>query len=297
MNSAPSFLVRFYRYQAERFPVVFILLTLFPAILSSGAVTTGRFAAVPTALALAASVLYLLHIRIIDEHRDFEHDSAHHPARPMQRGTITKGELEKSDMAAMGIILAIGAFSGPLALFLACVMLLYSYCAGREFFLGERLRCHYFLYNAVNLVQMLFMQIFVYAIFADSLPFTALIAAHFAFTSIGTLILEFVRKIKIPGEDGSGKDTYTHHLGFRSSLVIHTTLVALGALIFVYATSLTNLEVSSAAMVAGIFALLTLTAAWLHDAKRVRRTEQFLQLAFVAGYGAFNLVLAFAVFG
>ncbi|MEK9177161.1 MAG: hypothetical protein AAB923_02595 [Patescibacteria group bacterium] len=297
MNKAVSFISRFYRYQSERFPVLVILATLAPALASSGAVALGTLSWGPFATALVVSLLYLFHIRALDERRDFGHDTVHHAARPMQTGLITRAELARADFVAVLGILGLALWAGPAAFAYAAFALLYAHLAGNEFFLGERLRERYFLYNAVNLVQMLLMQVLVYALFSGWFVVTPLIVAHFAFTSTGTLILEFVRKLKIPGEDGPGKDTYTHYLGFSASLVIHASLILVNVLLFIRLMAFAGGSSSLATLVAVFFTALSVFLALAHYAKPRRVTEVLLQLAFVVGYGVMNVMVAFAILG
>ncbi len=98
---------RFNAYQRERFPIIVLAISLLPAVFSSAAVVSSH----PTLLAglgaLLASVAYLLHIRVIDEHRDFEHDNQHHVGRPVQINTISKNELQIVDMVAVFFLIAI----------------------------------------------------------------------------------------------------------------------------------------------------------------------------------------------
>ena len=188
-----TILNRFYSYQKERFPMIILTLSLFPAILSSGVVVSSHPSILKALMALIASVAYLLHIRVIDEHRDFGHDSTHHVTRPIQTGLISKKELQKIDILAVAVLLGIAIISGGYALLLAITMLCYSYFAGKEFFLGEKIRQYFFFYNGVNLVQMILMQFFVYLIFTNTLPLGSLLFAHFLFTTIGTILFEFMR--------------------------------------------------------------------------------------------------------
>ena len=87
-SSITALAYRFYVYQRERFPLVALVPSLIPAVLSSGVVVLSHPTLLQGAIALLGSVLYLLHIRIIDEHRDFTHDNEHHAKRPTQAVVI-----------------------------------------------------------------------------------------------------------------------------------------------------------------------------------------------------------------
>ena len=284
---------KFYIYQKDRFPVFILAFSLFPAILSSGAITSSCPTFFEMSLALIASIAYLLHIRIIDEHRDFEHDNTHHIKRPVQAGVISKEELRYIDTLAVLILLGIGLSSGTSALVVVITMLGYSYLAGKEFFIGEKIRKYFFTYNAVNLFQMLLMQVFVYAIFANPLQVNKLLIAHFLFTTIGTIVFEFVRKLKIPGDDGSGKDTYTWYLGFKRSIVIYQILLLLNSLLFFWVATFISSNVVMLTSFAVGMVLLASLSTLIHSIKKTRQTDQLMQLSFLLLYGVFNIAIYF----
>jgi len=284
---------RFYAYQKDRFPLIILAISLFPAILSSGAIMSYHPTFLQMGYALIASITYLLHIRIIDEHRDFDHDNVHHSTRPLQIGLISKDELRYVDILAVSIFIFTAINIGYLALAVAIIMLGYSYLAEKEFFIGEKIRRYFFGYNAVNLVQMLLMQVFVYTVFANPFPFNKLIIFHFLFTSIGTIIFEFVRKLKIPGDDGSGKDTYTWYLGFNRSISIYQALLFLNAtLFFLVATTISTHTIILLFFAFGL-AILTVPSILIHKRKKTHLTDQIMQLSFLLLYGVFNIAIYF----
>jgi hypothetical protein len=288
-----QFIRKFYIYQKERFPLAVLALSLFPAILSSGAVMTTHPTLFQMSLALVASVAYLLHIRIIDEHRDFIHDNVHHATRPIQIGIISRKELRYIDFLAIFILVAISVIAKQSAVIIVIIMLGYSYLASKEFFIGEKIRQYFFGYNIVNLVQMLLMQVFVYTIFSNPFPLSKLTIFHFLFTSVGTIIFEFVRKLKIPGEDGSGKDTYTYYLGFDKSMIIYQILLIINAsLFFLVATTISSDTLSILLTALGLLVAIV-PSIMIHKMKKTQLTDQVMQLSFLILYGAFNLIIYF----
>jgi hypothetical protein len=276
--------------------MIILAFSLFPAILSSGAVLVAHPPILRAAMALIASILYLLHIRVIDEHRDFHHDNTHHTHRPVQTGVISKEELGKIDIVAVIILIGIAAFSGTYALGLAFVMLFYSYLAGKEFFFGEKIRQYFFFYNVVNLVQMLLMQLFVYAVFVGAFSFNRLVLAHFLFTTVGTITFEFVRKLKVPGDDGTGKDTYTWHLGFGTSIISYIILALTNIFLFLKVVRLISNQSLAWLILSGFLGIILLLLGVIHWIKRKHLTDQLLQLSFLLSYGILNLIIYFLKF-
>lgn len=285
----------FYSYQKERFPIVILGLSFLPAILSSGAVVATQIEIKFVLIALVVSIAYLLHVRIIDEFRDYEHDLKHHKDRPVSTGVVTLKELRVINWLAIVAVPLVSLYASSEALLIAVVMLFYSYFARKEFFLGLQFRKHFYLYNAVNLVQMLLLQVLVYTLANPSFSFTALVTVHFLFTATGTIIFEFLRKVKSPGDDGTGKDTYTWFLGLNNALLIYAVFATMNILLFVKAmflieTSITYWIPLSAALVIGTYSTLL-----INKMRKEEKTNQSMQLSFMVMYGAFNILLFLAI--
>ena len=284
---------RFYFYQKLRFPVVILSLSLLPAILSSGTIVTANPPVFQVAGVLITSILYLLHIRVIDEYRDFSHDNIHHNLRPVQTGHISIKELQIIDIYAMVIFLAIAIFAGIYSFFVGVFMLIYSYLASKDFFIGEKLRQHFFIYNGINIIQMFLLQFFAYTIFAGSISFTTLLILHYIFTCIGSIIFEFVRKLKIPGTDGTGKDTYTWYLGFNNAIIVYLIFVLLNTVFFYQIMIIITGQNTLWLFFSFVLFCISLLFALVHLIKKATHTEQLMQLSFLIVYAIFNLVIYF----
>lgn len=293
MKKAIATSQKFYSYQKERFPIAILGLSLLPAALSSAVIVSTHPTGIQVVLAVVASLAYLLHIRVIDEHRDYGHDNIHHTTRPIQAGVISREELWYVDFVAVAILIITAAIAGWSALITVAIMLTYSYLAGKEFFVGEKIRRSFFVYNGANLLQMLLMQIFVYSVFANPIPLNLLVLTHFLFTTIGTVVFEFVRKLKIPGDDGTGKDTYTWYLGFNNSMAIYLLLVLLNAALFFKISTMLSSHLVGLLIFSVCAASLTSFTVLIHWLKKQRQTDQLMQLSFLLMYGAFNLAIYF----
>ncbi|NCS31874.1 UbiA family prenyltransferase [bacterium] len=284
----------FYIYQKERFPIVVLGLSFLPAILSSGAVVASQAEFKFVLIALIISVVYLLHVRIIDEFRDYEHDLRHHKERPVSSGIISLKELRVIDWLAIVAVPLASLYSGTGALLIAVAMLLYSYFARKEFFLGLQFRRYFYLYNAVNLVQMLLLQILVYTIANPSFSFTTLVTVHFLFTTTGTIIFEFLRKVKSPGNDGTGKDTYTWFLGLNNALLIYAAFATFNILLFVKTMFLIQTEITYWIPIAIALVVGTYSTLFINKMRKEKKANQLMQLSFMVMYGSFNILLFLA---
>lgn len=287
-----SFFKRLYVYQRERFPVVILSISLLPAILSSGAVVGGVVSVTFVIWALVVSVMYLLHIRIADEYRDFVHDSIHHTDRPLQRGLITLDELRYVDWCVLGVFGSVAVWLGGGFMWWGGIMIAYSWFARYEFFLGQKLRQHFFLYNAVNLLQMLLLQVGIYLIAgAQMSAVPLLLGLHFLFTTIGTIVFEFLRKVTPPGHDGTGADTYTWFVGFSWSLMVYALFAVLQMGVFLLIG--THLAVLSLVYVGWLIvvAVPMLVSLGIAYRRPTERVTQLLQLVYMVMYAGCNILI------
>ncbi len=284
-----KFFKRFYHYQQERFPILVLAFSLFPAILSSSVVIATGYSKTSLVIALLGSIMYLLHIRILDEYRDYDHDTIHHKERPIQQGIITLSELQILDTVLVITLGAIGLMYGIGTSIFIILMLAYSYIAGKEFFMGDRFKKYFFLYNSANLLQMILMQCFVYSIFTATFPTSSLVYLHFLFITLGTVIFELIRKIKNPGDDGTGKDTYSWHLGFAFSLYSYVVMLLLGLIVTIKILLLHQETSYVSLLVCTLSVIMTMVIAVIHLVKKTVATNQMLQLSFLLCYTVLHL--------
>src|SRR5687767_2798351 len=112
MSSAPGaeapFAHRFKLYLDERFPVA-VNLTLFAAltlaIQAAAQATDGGRLLVSwrTGVVFLTLTLITLHLRLMDESKDYEEDKIAHPERLVSRGVITLAELNRVAAIVIGI--------------------------------------------------------------------------------------------------------------------------------------------------------------------------------------------------
>ncbi|MFA5432237.1 MAG: UbiA family prenyltransferase [Candidatus Paceibacterota bacterium] len=289
-----SLINKLYIYQEKRFPVVFLTLSILPVILSSAVIITqGKINLLSILLAFIASLCYFLHIRIIDDCRDFNHDNLCHPDRPVQAGIISLSELKRVDLIMILIFLIISIFSNLYSLVLATLLLIYTYFASNDFFISKKIRKYFYLYNLVNLFQMIILQVFIYAFFSKNLYISNLLLLHFAFIITGTLIFEFLRKLKIPEAEGIGKDTYSWHMGFGRSIAFYLLLVVLNTFLFFKIVVFASLDLNGFMVISLIFILLSSLFACLFWIKRSDNMNKAMQVVSLSGYGLFNMIIYF----
>ena len=282
---------RLYRYQEERFPVKILTFTTLAVVLSSAAVLSYKTTVLQGVITFFACMAFLFHIRVMDESRDFLHDSAFHPGRPVQRGLISIKELFIVNVPGVAFFIFSMIYFGLPAMLYGIILLVFSFIAWKDFFLGDKFKKRFFLYNAVNMLQMVLLQFFIYSLLSLGFIVTGVMWIHLLFVIFNTIIMEFVRKIKTTADESLGKDTYSWHLGYHRSLRIFYLLSVSNYLTFVWMLYAISSSATLFVLIALVLLILLTTAVILHFRLKRKATEQFLLLSTVFNYVGLNLLI------
>ena len=217
---------RLWAYSKQRFPVVehgvmiaayvlsntFVAQALEPGM---GSVEVGLV----TLMAAVVILLFFLHLRVFDEHKDYEADVEHHPDRVLQRGVITLKHLKVVGFVAIGAQLGIALLHSPAAA-LAWVMAFgYSLLMLKEFFCREWLEERFLLYAITHLLVMPLLALVVYAFATGTMPWEAP-TWFYLYALLGFFVMfnwEISRKVRAPEDEVEGIQTYTKVFGTRGA--------------------------------------------------------------------------------
>ena len=235
-----NLLQRFNIYQKERFPIAILIFTTLAVVLSSAAVvipTEDKISNYVLEIIISSItlILFLFHVRVIDEYRDFGFDSKYHAERPVQRGIISLKELFNLNIIGLIIQVMLNIYIAPRAFTFWLFSFGYTIIAGKDFFAGNWIRKRFFLYNIINMFQMLFLQFYLYALFNPIFSFSnPLLLAHFVFVIFNLALLEFARKMKTKSEETKGRDTYSSRLGMKKASMVFMIIYVIVFSIFSY---------------------------------------------------------------
>lgn len=224
-------------YMQERFPLPLVTLMS----LSFAVLCLGLFAAEPIAtrswwlqlaLLTLAYLAVLLRYRVTDEWKDYDHDRAVYPERPLHRGAITVRALVLLGIAALAVELAsVTLLGGPAGLLAYLPVLALSALTAVEFFAKATLERHFTLSFVLH--EMIYLPLFGWAAFVLGAPLTAATAAGIVSAALLFTAVEVVRKFE-PRHDPRGAvvaDTYSAVWGrARAIVVIVLSLLASAAL-------------------------------------------------------------------
>ncbi|MAG47164.1 hypothetical protein CL617_01040 [archaeon] len=225
-----NLLKRFNIYQKERFQISILVFTTISVVLSSAAVVLGPGDVLSNHIlgifiALITSLLFMFHIRVLDEHKDYDFDTKYHMNRPVQRGLISLKELLTLNIIGLIILFSINVIVSTKATIFLLFAFGYTLIAGKEFFIKNWIRKRFFLYNLVNLLQLLFLQFYLYSIIEPNFSFgNPILSIHFVFVLFNVGLLEFARKLKTKAEENEAQDTYSSKIGIRKASMIYAAI-------------------------------------------------------------------------
>jgi 4-hydroxybenzoate polyprenyltransferase len=224
---------RWWIYQKERFPVfahgpmviIFCLSVMLFSSLQEGEIPgLGRVAG-----AVISTLILFFQLRVADEFKDFEIDSRYRPHRPVPSGLVTLPELGRLAWigAAIQFYVAVSIDIGLVPLLL--LVWLYMGLMTKEFFAPEWLKKTPSVYLLSHMLVMPLIAFYVSA-------FDWLCDCRQMPTGLGWLlllsfgcglVLELGRKIKTPGAERQGVETYSALWGTGVSVSIWAASVAM----------------------------------------------------------------------
>jgi 4-hydroxybenzoate polyprenyltransferase len=244
-----SLLKRLWVYQQERFPVWFTLPMSFGICLSAvafsrlssgqaGFIGWGRF----LAGAFTASVLFFL-LRVLDEHKDQDIDRNYRKELPVPRGLITLAELRWVGGGLSALAVALNAWLMPDMLPLLLLPAAYAALMAREFFVPTWLRRHPLAYLHSHMLFLPAMDFYSTGLDwrLDHRGPGLSLGVFLCVTFMNGLVVEFGRKLRAPGQEREGVDTYSKLWGPRKAARIWALCVALACGLALWAGSYTRM--------------------------------------------------------
>jgi 4-hydroxybenzoate polyprenyltransferase len=225
-----SFIVRFSAYLRERFPPlanVLLILTYYSSnhFLALALTVPGRRMYYdPWAfLGMVMLVCFFFHIRVFDEHKDYEEDCLHYPDRVLQSGRVTLRHLKIAGGIAIAVQLLIVCARGPQALTAWAIAFGFTLLMLRELFAREFLKRHFLLYATSHMLVMPLLSLLVFSFSVRRWPWEAP-PWFVVYACVGFFVTfnwEVSRKIRAPEEEREGVDSYTKVFGtFGAAYVV-----------------------------------------------------------------------------
>jgi 4-hydroxybenzoate polyprenyltransferase len=241
---AASRATRLATYLAERFPVLahgLLILSFYSSnqFLAHALIEPGRPMRydVGSLLGFLTLLGFFLHLRIFDDHKDYQEDCRHFPERVLQRGVVTLDELKLVGGAAILLELVLSLLVGPAAFVSVLAVLGYSLLMLKEFFVRDWLKRHFLVYVVSHMLIVPLLSMVVFS-FATGRYLWQAPAWYGMYAAVGFFVAfnwEVSRKIRAPEEEIDGLDSYTKLCGTYGAaylvLVIRMVDTALVALV------------------------------------------------------------------
>ena len=190
-----------------------------------------------TYLLIIFYLLFLFHMRILDEFKDFKYDSIHHPNRPIQQGLLTLNTIRNMGIINFFLIIIISLIltTNLHNLLPLVATFIYSLLMFKEFFHPNLYETSPLLYLVSHEIIFILLFIFITTII-DNGNWTQLSSFDFLsmlYIIIPVLLLEIGRKV-IHRFDETGEktnDTYAFVWGQKNTLLILNFLILISGII------------------------------------------------------------------
>lgn len=236
--------MNYVRYIKERFPIV-------PLFLYTTATQIGintlisSYSPIKIVYASFIYLLFLLHLRILDEFKDYTYDSEKYPNRPVQKGVISLNELKLFGIVNIILIFFLALIVESVSYSLGLIVsMLYTGLMYKEFFIKNILKKNITLYLLSHEIVFIPLFIYFYSIFFGSFWVPATLEEVFIvfYFILPIVLIEIGRKIKHRFDSKGEKtdDTYSYHWGEMQTIQVFGLLVLLEGFLGLFISNYSN---------------------------------------------------------
>jgi 4-hydroxybenzoate polyprenyltransferase len=221
-RTTPTFVRRWWIYQAERFPLVqhgpLVAVFSYSAVCFSRLLRTPADAPfeVPSlsigAVAFVCCLCLFLQLRIADEFKDLKEDTRYRPYRPVPRGLVTLRALAVLGVGLGLLQLALTVLHEPRLLVLLGVTWAYFALMSREFFVRQWLKHRPLVYLFSHMAIMPLIDLFATGcdwVGRETEPPVIGLVLFLAASYFNGVVIEIGRKIRAPDDEEDGVQTYS----------------------------------------------------------------------------------------
>jgi 4-hydroxybenzoate polyprenyltransferase len=226
------------QYLKERFPIVSLsLFSLITALAINSSSETHNY--IKVFCVALIYLLFLFHLRVLDEFKDYQYDNENHKDRPIQSGLISLSFIKKIGVINFVLLNFIALLiSSPYVFLLCMVSLLYTGLMFKEFFIPDYLRKRPVFYLISHEIVLIPLYLFFYSVINGKLWFFSDFnkLSLFLYTFIPIILIEIGRKLKhrYSKEGKTTNDTYAFIWGERKSIQIFSILILIAGLLSIF---------------------------------------------------------------
>jgi 4-hydroxybenzoate polyprenyltransferase len=302
-NNLP-FIRRLFIYQKERFPLLGhgLLVAAFSfSAISYSRICRGAEGFVSWEVffvGIFTTVSLFLLVRIFDEFKDREEDALYRKYLPVPRGLISLKELKIVAITTTILQLLLNLLFFPKMLLIYFLIIIYLCLMGKEFFVSEWLKKHQFWYVTSHMFIIPFIDIYASGLdwFLADVKAPVGLIFFFAVSYMNGIVLEIGRKIKPPGSEEEGVNSYTKMLGVNIAPLIWIVVLFATFFLAVIAAQYAGygkeglLVLSILFICCSLSAILFLTNKTSKTAKGIELSSAFWTIAMYLSLGGFPML-------
>lgn len=220
-------------YNRERFPIIAI--SLFCISISIGLSSISpQYSIINIILNSIFLVLLLLHMRILDEFKDYKYDNKNHPDRPVQSGKISLQELKIVGIINITALSILSLYLNPNTYFLIFIFVIfYSLLMYKEFFIQNFYEKSPLAYLISH--QFIFVPTLVFLLLGMNVIINIDFFLVITFLIIPIILVELGRKIEFRYDEKGNKTTDSYAFVWGQKKTIFATIIlVLLALAIIY---------------------------------------------------------------
>lgn len=302
---AQALSARLWQYQAERFPVVGFVPLIAAFVFSSAAFSRlsrgeSDFVEWPRfVMGAFSTIAFFFLLRVLDEHKDQEQDRRFRPELPVPRGLISLDELRRVGTGLLLVVLVANAVVEPAMLVAVVPVGVWVTLMTKEFFVRDWLRAHPAAYLLSHMVVLPVIDIYTTGLdwLAEGVQPPRSLLFFLGVTFANGVLIEIGRKVKAPGDERVGVDTYSALWGRTAAVSWWVVSLAASVILSVLAAASTGAAALSPAVfivpgvVAAIPAALFPSSPTRRMAKAVETSSQLWPLVTYLMLGGAPFVL------
>lgn len=165
------------------------------------------------------ALVFFFLLRVLDEHKDAEVDRRYRPELPVPRGLVSLAELRRIGGAALALAVLLNALVAPVLLWACLAVAAWAALMTKEFFVPRWLRAHPAAYLVTHMAIMPMIDGYTTGLdwLAEGVDPPRGLGLFLLVTFLNGIVIEIGRKIRAPGGEREGVDTYTSTWGLRNA--------------------------------------------------------------------------------
>lgn len=285
--SQSNLLSRLWQYQHERFPLAQhgLLIAVFSSASVSLSAILRNSHEIPSlltfAVAFVSSLLLFLQLRIADEFKDFHEDKLYRPYRPVPRGLVSLDELHDVFFVSCAMQALLAVLLQPALIAILLAIWLYLAAMTKEFYLGRCLRKHPVAYMVSHMAILPLIDYYVTACewLTHQCDPPGGLVWFLVVSFFNGMVIEIGRKLRAPGEEEIGVETYSALWGLPRATIIWIGIMLAAASFAVVTAKQFGLDKLLLTILSVVLALSCLRVAQLVKIRCIGMAAKFEVLA------------------